>query len=55
MVAELKLNDLALGLAVRMATVVPELCVVCWTIGCLCVTANVVYQSTCPSYYPVTF
>ena len=55
MVAVLKLDNLALGLAVRMATMVPELCVVCLTIGCLSVTANVVYQSTCPSYYPVTF
>ena len=66
MVAVLKLDDLALELAVRMAAVVPELCVVCWTVGCLCVTANVDYLSQLlpgyffeyhfhPSYYARTF
>ena len=52
MVAVLKLDDLALELAVRMAAVVPELCVVCWTVGCLYMTANVVYLcQLLPGYF----
>ena len=48
-VAMMKLDTLALGLAVEMATVLPELCcavVACWASGYPCVTVDVVCHST---------
>ena len=57
-VAMMKLDTLALGLAVELATELPGLCcavVACWASGYPCVTVDVVCHSTCLSYVPGYF